>query len=144
MPEPDRKPVLVDTSVWIRADRRGHEAVKNRLRRLAVEGLVLMCWPIRVELLIGVKKSERWAALDEQLSAFEHVPVTDDTWHRAARLGYDLARRGQTVPLPDLVIAAAAMEQNVDLWTVDGDFKRIAGVGPLTVDWFGLHDTRSG
>lgn len=134
MPESDRTLRLVDTSVWIRADRPGHESVRSRLRRLMGEGRVAICWPIRVELLVGVKIRERWVALDEQLSALDHLPVTDATWHQAARIGHDLARRGQTVPLPDLVIGAAAIEHGVALWTVDGDFRRIAKVASLTLD----------
>jgi predicted nucleic acid-binding protein len=134
MPEPDRTLRLVDTSVWIRADRPGHDAVRARLRRLMVDGRVAICWPIRVELLVGVKIRERWVILNEQLSALDHLPVTDATWHRAARIGHDLARRGQTVPLPDLVIGAAAIEHGVPLWTVDGDFRRIAKVAPLSLD----------
>lgn len=134
MPESDRTIRLVDTSIWIRADRPGHDSVRTRLRRLMVEGRVAICWPIRVEWLVGVKIKEGWSVLDEQLSALDHLPATDTTWHRAARIGHELARRGQTVPLPDLVIGAAAIEHGVPLWTVDSDFQRIAKVASLPLD----------
>ncbi|MBI3961717.1 MAG: PIN domain-containing protein [Deinococcus sp.] len=137
MRDPDLKPRLVDTSVWIRAERRRHEALRSRLKSLTVAGMVWICWPIRAELLIGVRTPDRWAALDEQLSALEQAPVTDSTWRCAAHLGHELTRRGQAVPLPDLVIAATALEQRLELWTVDGDFKRIAAVSSLTLDEFG-------
>lgn len=87
--------------------------------------------------MIGVKTSERWARLDEQLAALEQVPITEATWIQAARLGHALARTGRTVLLPDLLIAAAALLQGLTLWTVDSDFKRIAAVAPLRLDWFG-------
>lgn len=137
MPAANAGARLVDTSIWIRADRKGHGALKSRLAELTISGAAWICWPIRVELLIGVKTPDRWATLDEQLAALRHVPVTDETWHRAARLGHDLARRGQTVPLSDLLIAAAAMDLNLPLWTADTDFKRIAAVALLNLDWFG-------
>lgn len=137
MPAVDLGPRLVDTSVWIRADRKGHEALKDRLKELLVADFVSICWPIRAELLIGVKTPERWAILDEQLAALEQVSMTESTWSRAARLGHELARKGQSVPLPDLLIAATALLQGLTLWSVDSDFKRIAAVAPLDLDLFG-------
>jgi hypothetical protein len=137
MPAANTGPRLVDTSIWISADRKGHGTLKSRLAELTVSGAAWICWPIRAELLIGVKTPEHWTTLDEQLAALHHAPVTGDTWHRAARLGHDLARKGQTVPLSDLLIAVAAMDQHLPLWTADSDFKRIATVAPLQLDWFG-------
>jgi predicted nucleic acid-binding protein len=123
--------------VWIRADRKGHEALNARLSELLVAGFVWICWPIRAELLIGVKTPERWAILDEQLAALEQAPLSDQTWAQTARLGHQLARKGQSVPLPDLVIAATALIQGLTLWSVDSDFRRIAAVAPLNLDRFG-------
>ncbi len=130
-------PRLIDTSIWIRADQKGNETVRERLRRLVNAGSAWICWPVRAELLIGLKTPKRWTALDEQLAALEHAPVTEATWRSATRLGHALARRGGSVPLPDLIIAAAALEQSLTLWTADGDFKRVAAVAPLSLDWFG-------
>jgi len=100
-------------------------------------GFVSICWPIRAELLIGMKTPERWASLDEQLAALEQVSITEVTWSRAARLGHELARKGQSVPLPDLLIATTALQHGLTLWIVDSDFKRIAAVAPLHLDLFG-------
>lgn len=137
MPASDLGPRLVDTSVWIRADRRGHDALRDRLKEHLVAGFVWTCWPIRAELLIGVKTPERWAILNEQLAALEQAPIVDQTWERAARLGHQLARKGQSVPLPDLLIAATALLHGLPLWSVDSDFKRIVAVAPLDLELFG-------
>ncbi len=137
MPAVDLGPRLIDTSVWIRADRKGHQDVTVRLQELLVAGNVWICWPIRAELLIGVRTPERWTILDEQLASLEQVAITESTWTRAARLGHELARKGQSVPLPDLLIAATALLHNLTLWSVDSDFKRIAAITPLKLDIFG-------
>lgn len=137
MPVVDLGPRLIDTSVWIRSDRKGHEVLRDRLKELLVAGFASICWPIRAELLIGVKTLERWASLNEQLAALEQVSITDVTWSHAARLGHELARKGQSVPLPDLLIGTTALQHGLPLWTVDGDFKRIAAVAPLHLDLFG-------
>lgn len=76
MPAPDIGPRLIDTSVWIRADRKGHDALKDRLRELLIAGSVWICWPIRAELLIGVKTPERWAIINEQLAALEQASIS--------------------------------------------------------------------
>jgi len=137
MPVVDLGPRLIDTSVWIRSDRKGHGALRDGLKELLMASFVSICWPIRAELLIGVKTPERWANLDEQLAALEQVLITEVTWSRAARLGHELARKGQSVPLPDLLIATTAFQHGLPLWTVDSDFKRIAAVAPLHLDLFG-------
>ena len=133
----DLGPRLIDTSVWIRADRKGHDAMKDRLRELLIAGSVWICWPIRAELLIGIKTSERMAIINEQLAALEQATILDQTWNRAARFGHQLARKGQSVPLPDLLIAATALLHDLPLWSVDSDFKRIVAVAPLDLDLFG-------
>jgi len=113
MPVVDVGPRLIDTSVWIRSDRKGQEVLRERLKELLVAGFVSICWPIRAELLIWVKTLERWASLDVQLAALEQVSITDATWSRAAGLGHELARKGQSVPLPDLLIATTALQHGL-------------------------------
>lgn len=127
---------LIDTSVWIRADRKRDSQVSERLKTLLRLGAARVCWPVRAELLVGVKDEQQWATLDDSLSAIDHVPVTENTWRLASKSGWKLARRGQTVPIVDLIIAAAAIEADLVLWTVDSDFDRIADVSPLQLDRF--------
>ncbi|MDH5668187.1 MAG: PIN domain-containing protein [Nitrospira sp.] len=138
MPAGDLTPRLVDTSVWIRADRKGQDVLKARLVEMLIAGSVWICQPIRTELLIGVKTPERWGILDKQLSALEQAPLTDQIWERAARIGQQLARKGQSVPLTDLVIAATALHYGLTLWSVDGDVQCIQKVVPLNLDRFGV------
>lgn len=142
MPAPDIGPRLIDSSVWIRADRKGHDALQDRVKELLTAGSAWICWPIRAELLIDVKTPERWVILNEQLAALEQATILDRTWERAARLGHQLARKGQRVPLPDLLIAATALLHGLPLWSVDSDFKRIAAVAPLDLDLFGADQAR--
>lgn len=129
---------LVDTSVWIRSDRKKEKELRERLKRLVIEGTAYICWPVRVELLIGAKDEDKFRSLDETLSVLPHLPIADETWREAARMGQKLARRGQTVPLIDLLVASIAIESGMTIWTVDSDFKRVQAVTELRVDWFGL------
>jgi predicted nucleic acid-binding protein len=137
-PDPHLDIRLVDTSVWIRADRRKQNEFRDRLKALVIAGSAYICWPIRVELLMGAKDEEKFQALDEQFSTMRHLSMTDQTWRESAGIGRKLARTGQTVPVVDLLIAAAAIEAGMTLWTVDSDFKRVEAASGLRVDWYGL------
>ena len=130
---------LIDTSVWIRADRKKQKEFQQRLKGLVIAGTAYICWPIHVELLIGAKDQDSFSSLDEQLSVLPHLPMTDKTWRESANIGWKLARSGQTVPPIDLLIAATAIEHDMILWTVDSDFKRVGAVVDLRADWFGLN-----
>jgi predicted nucleic acid-binding protein len=125
---------LIDTSIWLRADRGRDRSVQERLKALINAGAARLCWPVHAELLVGVKDELRWTMLDEGLSALEHVPIVDSTWRLASKAGWQLARRGETVPTLDLLIAAAAIEANLVLWTADSDFERVATVTSVKLE----------
>jgi predicted nucleic acid-binding protein len=51
-------------------------------------------------------------------------------------LQHALARRGQhRVPIPDLIISAAALLANLVVLHYDADFERIAAVGGAAHEW---------
>ena len=138
MADPRAELRLVDTSVWIRADRKRRSPLQERLKGFIISGAAFICWPVRAELLIGARDEARLETLDDQLSALPHLAVTEETWRQGSRIGRSLARTGKTVPLVDLLIASIAMGSGMTLWTVDLDFERIEGVSDLDVDWFGV------
>ncbi len=124
--------VLADTSVWIAYLRpTGFEAVKKTLRSALVEGRVHTCWPIRAELLVGARDPSGYARLQDLIGSLAHVPVGGDLWDRAARLGFALRRQALTVPLPDLLIAQAAIDGELELWHLDTHYPAIAAASPL-------------
>lgn len=137
MPVVDLGPRLIDTSVWIRSDRKGHEALRARLKELLVAGFVSICWPIRAELLIGVKTPERWTSLDEQLAALEQVSTTEEHGHGLPAWATSWIGRDKAFRCPICSSRPRLSQHSLPLWTVDGDFKRIATVAPLYLDWFG-------
>ena len=140
MADPRAEPLLVDTSIWIRADRtrQKQKGIQERLKTLVVSGSAHICWPIRTEILIGARDAAKFESLDQQLSALPDLPIVDQTWREAARLGRELARKGQAVPLIDLLVASIAIESGITLWTIDSDFRRVQSVRELRVDWSGM------
>jgi predicted nucleic acid-binding protein len=62
------------------------------------------------------------------LAGLPFVELGRDAWSRAGELAHELRRRGENVPLLDLLIAVAAVSAGAVLWSRDGDFERVGEV----------------
>jgi len=127
-----RRPVLVDTSLWVRYFQpAGWEELKEELTRLMDQGSLLTCWVVKAELLSGAKNEGSFDHLSESLRGLDEVALTLEVWEGAARLGHNLGLKGFSVPLPDLLIAQAAAAAHAELWHADAHFDRIVEVSRL-------------
>jgi predicted nucleic acid-binding protein len=50
------------------------------------------------------------------------VPIDDEMWGKASRLGFTLRKAGLTVPFPDLLVAQAALAGGLEVWHTDEHF----------------------
>jgi len=129
--------ILVDTSVWIDLlrDRTG-DVVQAFERKTHGETSVL-CRFTQLELLQGAKSEEDWKLLDGHLLSQLYLEATERTWSDAARIFFELRRKGITVRSSvDCCIAQIALEHDAILLHKDADFDRIASVRPLRSAWF--------
>jgi predicted nucleic acid-binding protein len=119
--------VLPDTSVWISYFRSTSGADGDRLEALIKEGEAAICGPVLAELLGGADETQRGSIMDTAGSLpwaeLDHV-----SWRAVGAVAYRLRQAGQTLPLTDLTIAAAAAHAGYALWSLDSDFERIAPV----------------
>ena len=99
--------------------------MQRRLQR------VTTCWVVKSELLVGTRNDAGFRKLDKLLDALPEIPIDAAVWKEAARLGTDLRRHGMTVPLPDLLIAEAAIQAEIELWHTDDHFEKITKFVPL-------------
>lgn len=78
--------VVVDTSVWSLALRRGEpgSAAVDVLKRLIAEDRVLMLGAIRQEILSGVRHQEQFERLRDRLRAFLDLALVRDDFELAA------------------------------------------------------------
>jgi predicted nucleic acid-binding protein len=130
--------VLLDTSVWIRYLRAaGDPSLRAVVDQALATGVVVTCWVVRAELLVGARDEAAFARLAERLLGLEEVALTPALWLEAARLGFRLRQRGILVALPDLLIAQAALQAGIPLWHADADFERLREVVPLQTRFFG-------
>lgn len=123
---------LVDTSVWIEI-LRDRSGVRRRIFRAAVgDEPVALARPVEYELLAGCREEREWRLLASYLDEQNYLPIDDRTWQEAARIYFDLRRRGLTVRGPvDCVLAQVALDHDAVLVHRDGDYAAIAEVRPL-------------
>jgi predicted nucleic acid-binding protein len=107
---------LLDTSVIIDAltGRRGRAAF---LLELVKTGHVLACCPINItEIYAGMRPKEQ-AATEELLASLQHFPIAPPAARLAGELKRDYARKGVTLNLGDVIIAAVAIHYELTLLT---------------------------
>ena len=120
--------VVVDTSVWVAYFRRTEPVVERTLDELIDADLVAMVPPVRLELILGCRKSQR-ASLANRIGALHPFPVTDPTWNMAERISMQMRDTGITLGLVDVLIAAVTSEHHARLWTLDKDFTPLFEAG---------------
>jgi predicted nucleic acid-binding protein len=124
--------LLIDTSVWITVFRDRTGKVRQQLETLIDNRKVLLTRFTQLELLQGSFDEKEWNLLSTYLDTQDYIEPTSNSWQAAARIYYDLRRKGLTVRSPiDCCIAQAALEHNLLLIHNDRDFETITKVRSL-------------
>jgi predicted nucleic acid-binding protein len=109
---------LVDTNVLINA-LNGKQGHRELLRDQVAQGHRLgTCTVILAELFSGIKPADL-STIEAFASTLTWYPASPAIARRAGRLRYEYLRRGVTIGLPDLLIAATALEHGLTLLTVN-------------------------
>jgi len=122
--------VLVDTSVWSLAFRKGGPADHPAVRKLAhlldsYEDLVLI-GIIEQEILQAFRSESMFRKVARNLESFPILPLERADYVAAARLHRKCASKGVTTSTADCLIAAASIRHGTLLLTADRDFEQIA------------------
>lgn len=120
--------IVVDTSVWIAAQRGRDPITLKYLRELIAADEVALALPVRAELRAGTSAVDRPRLL-RGLSGLPVARPTDETWCTVESWIDAAAAKGQTFSQTDLLIAALAHELGALVWTLDQDFERLAALG---------------
>jgi len=76
----------------------------------------------------GVKSDAEKAKIQATLSPLKYAEMSKSLWQKAGDLSSSLRKKGLTIPLSDIFIAAVAIEHNLQVFTLDGHFADIPGV----------------
>jgi predicted nucleic acid-binding protein len=122
----EQKLLLIDTSAWIVSFRGNTEPdFLNYLKSKISQGSAATSQIIILELLYGCRTEQEKEQLHDELYSLEILGLNDDVWARAYDIGFDLRRKGITVPTVDIIIAALALEYHCTLLHFDRHFKMV-------------------
>lgn len=111
--------------------------VRARLAPIIEAGEAATCSIVDLEVLYSARdhrEHERIRA--RRRLAYGQVPLNEQTFERAMDVQGELAKLGQhRLPIPDLIIAAAAEGAGLTVLHYDADFERIAAVTGQAVEW---------
>lgn len=124
---------MVDTSCWVEYFNRPEEEAANAVRVLIQADRAVLNGVILAELLQGARTAGEASELRYALGAVAWAETSREVYGRAGDLGFDLRRRGVTVPVTDCVIAASAETIGGRILTLDGHFEEIARYTCLTL-----------
>ena len=124
--------VLVDTSVWSLALRRGHQSVHSeKLSELITAAMVVLIGPIRQELLSGIPNQAVFNALKLRLEPFDDLPLTTHDHETAAGYFNTCRSHGIQGSHTDFLICAVAHNNDLQIFTTDQDFTHYATHLPI-------------
>ena len=131
--------ILIDTSVWIEIFRdTAGNVVKAFKERVGSENCVISRFN-QLELLQGAKDEKEWGLLANYLRTQYFLENDENTWQEAARIYFELRRKGVTINSPiDCCIAQIAIEHGAILLHRDKDFEKISRIRPLQQERFKL------
>ena len=127
---------LVDTSVWIDVFRDPDGQVTDAPNRVTGHEDTVLTRFNQLELLQGARDEHEWGVLADYLDGQDYLETGTDTWRNAARIWFDLRRRGRTVRSPvDCCMAELTRQHDALLVHRDRDFVTIAEVRPVRHHW---------
>jgi predicted nucleic acid-binding protein len=111
--------------------------VRGRLAPIIEAGGAATCSIIDLEVLYSVRNhDEHRLTRQRRALAYRKLPMTDAVFERAIEVQGELARNGRhRIPIPDLLVAAAAELADCTVLHYDADFDRIAEVTGQPVEW---------
>ena len=125
--------ILIDTSIWIYVLGKNKSETYTRNLQEVIGGRdVFLTRFQQLEILQGCSSEKEWGKLSEYLDGQDYLEMGSSTWRSAARIFYDLRKKGLTVRSPiDCCIAQISIEQRVLLIHNDHDFEVIGKHFPL-------------
>jgi predicted nucleic acid-binding protein len=120
--------IVVDTSVWIDANRTRGTNTRETLRSLLDADEVALALPVRLELTAGVGRKER-APFLRALSSLPVLIPTEDTWRLIESWVGPAHDKGHHFAISDLLIAGLTHEIGGLVWSLNDDFARLETLG---------------
>ena len=118
--------ILADASAVVQITRDKSGRVLRELRARFSDMQIVITPLTELEVLRGARDERHWGRLKKFLAEFPRLEPAPEDWEAAARIDFDMRRRGLTVNNPiDFCIAQVALSRNLPLLHRDRDFEKI-------------------
>ncbi len=124
-------PVLVDSSYYIRMVALGQDPIAL-LSELELDYEFAINGVIWAEVLRGRSDPHLRDRYQRAFSLTRMLHLSSAGWQRVARLAWELDRRGEIIPLPDIIIGVTALEHGAAVLTFDRHYQKIPGLTALS------------
>ncbi len=125
---------LADKSAF--EQQRHSDAAAGLLRALGADGALYMTEIVALELLYSARNVEDYETRRNGLGALPWLRLSEAVAARALDIQHELAGLGQhRRPIPDLLVAATALEHDATVLHYDHDFDLIAESTGLSARW---------
>lgn len=116
---------MVDTNIWSEVFRKTkpNVIVREVLIELIVNRLVLVCGPVRQELLSGIKESRIFENIKKSMRSFDDIEITTADFEKAAEFNNTCRKNGIQGSHTDFLLCALASKPDITLLTLDKDFE---------------------
>lgn len=117
---------LVDTSSWIEALRKnGKKEIRDRVYELLLEGKVVFCHMVLLELWKGARGDYEKKKLKELEETIPCVVTSSEVWDISNTLARECRASGYTIPATDIIIAACSIFHKISIEHCDSHFEKI-------------------
>jgi predicted nucleic acid-binding protein len=117
--------VIADTSVWIPFFNQPGSPEKREIDALIDADRLVLVGVVLTELMQGCRTTSEANTIISKLTGLRFLETSFSSWRGAGELSFALRRKGITLPLSDLVIAALALEHHCRVYTLDPHFEHI-------------------
>ena len=124
---------MIDTSVWVDYLKDSFKELNDFIDHLIDNDEVYINGIIQTELLVGTKNRKEYDLLKNNLECFHWVNMDEQTFEKTSLAGFQLRRKGITVPLSDLIIAAHCSQHGFTLIEKDKHFHKIKEVLNISI-----------
>lgn len=117
--------VIADTSVWIPFFNQPGSPEKREIDALIDADRLVLVGVVLTELIQGCRTTREANMIVSKLTGLCFLETSFSNWRRAGELSFLLRRKGITLPLSDLLIAALALEHRCQVYSLDPHFEHI-------------------
>lgn len=123
---------LIDTSSWIDALlKNGKKEIRDRVYKLILEGKVVFCHMVLLELWNGARGDYEKKKLKELEGIIPCILTTSEVWEISNTLARECRAGGYTIPATDIMIAACSIFHKTSIEHNDSHFDKIFEVYDL-------------